>query len=101
MKVAGMVGVVVMVTGGMRVMMAIVAFRIVLFTIGVIFAVAAVIAFQQRADAGHTSAGELVDEAEDFRLEAEVIAERERHLRVLALQARDLRLDALDQHAGE
>lgn len=70
-------------------------------TVGPVSAVSAAVAFQQGADARHAGAGQLVDEAEDFRLKAEIIAQRERDLRVLALQALDLRLDAFDQHAGE
>jgi hypothetical protein len=51
--------------------------------------------------AGVSPADLVVEQVEDALVEAEVAAQAEGDLRILPLQALDLRLDALDQHAGE
>ena len=64
------------------------------------FAILATIAFEH-ATCGDLAADLVVEQVENALVEAEVTAQAESDLRILALQAFDLHLDALDQHAAE
>src|SRR5690606_31992151 len=64
-------------------------------------AVLAAVALQQRAFRQFVPAHLAVEQLEDALVEAEVSAERKHDVRVLALQALDLGLDAIHQHAAE
>jgi hypothetical protein len=64
------------------------------------FAVLAAVAFEQAAF-GSSAGGLAVEQVENALVEAEVLPSAKAICGYCCLQALDLRLDALDQHAGE
>ena len=65
------------------------------------FAVFAAVAFEQAADRQLFAGYARVEQVEDALVETEMCPEAESDLRILLAQALDLRLDALNQHAGK
>ncbi len=61
----------------------------------------AAVAFEQAAFGHFMPSGLGIEQVEDALIETKVRAQGKGYLRVLALQAHQLRLDALDQHAGK